>query len=739
MRPELPPPSWQPLPEPPQGAPNVVIVLLDDTGFAQLGCYGSDIDTPNVDRLATGGLQFTNFHTTALCSPSRASLMTGRNHHRVGMRHLSTIDTGYDNCRGVITHQAATIAEVLRLSGYSTFALGKWHLANMEDCTPAGPFDHWPLQRGFDRFHGFLGGATDQFAPELVIDNHQVDPPAGPGYHLTEDLVDQAIAMLSAQHIAAPTKPFFTYLALGATHSPHQAPPEYLEKYRGRYDEGWDIVRQRWFERQLALGVIPADTELAPLNPKVRPWSELSADDQTVCARFQEAFAAFLDHTDVQIGRLLDHLESSGQLDNTIFVLCSDNGASREGGSNGVINELVFFNQIPSRTEDMIDYLDEIGGPTLFNNYPLGWAQVGNTPLRHYKGTTYEGGIRDPLVIHWPDRIAEVGTKRDQYHHIIDIAPTIYDCIGIEPPESHKGVPQLAFDGLSMQYCFDNADEPTRRTSQHYEMSGNRAIWVDGWKALAMHRKGQPYEDDVWELYHTDTDFSEINDLAASEPERLAELKQIWHDTAENNNVLPLDDRGFELWLLKRPGAASARDSFRFVPGVKHINRFNMPDTRNRSFSITAQVSLTDGDCGVLVAYGARTGGHVLYLAADGHLVFEYRRGSVPFEVRSEHPVHPSATEFGVHYSKQEEHAGVVTLFADREPIGEGPIETLPYRQAMYGLDIGQDTGPTVSSKYDGPFAFTGTLFSIDYALDNDRDDLEQATKAEFDAAMAEQ
>jgi len=377
-------------------------------------------------------------------------------------------------------------------------------------------------------------------------------------------------------------------------------------------------------------------------------------------------------------------------------------------------------------------------GP-LFNNYPLGWAQVGNTPLRHYKGTTYEGGIRDPLVIHWPARITDAGGRRDQYHHIIDIAPTIYDCIGIEPPVTHRGIPQLSFDGLSMEYCFNDADQPTRRTSQHYEMSGNRAIWADGWKALAMHRKNAPYEDDVWELYNTDVDFSEVNDLAASEPERLAELKRRWDDAAKANNVLPLDDRGFELWMLKPPGAASARSNFHYVPGVKHINRFNMPDVRNRSFAITAQVLLTEGDCGVLVASGAGTGGHVLYLASDGHLVFEYSRAGVPTQVRSAHAVDPSVTEVGVRYSKQAEHTGVAVLFADRESIGEGQISTTPYRQTMYGMDIGQDAGPTVSASYEGPFAFTGTLLAIDYALDNDRDDLRRATEAEFDAAMSDQ
>ncbi|MDG2262394.1 MAG: arylsulfatase, partial [Actinomycetota bacterium] len=395
-------PSWDPPRRPPEGAPNVVVIVLDDTGFAQLGCFGSDIETPNIDRLAAGGLRYTNFHTTALCSPTRACLLTGRNHHSVGMRFVSNIDSGFSNCRGVISPKAATMAEVLRDNGYGTFALGKWHLATLEDCSPAGPMDHWPLQRGFDRYYGFMGGATDQFSPELTIDNHPIDPPSHDGYHVSEDIIDQAKAMITAHQSSSPANPFFTYVAFGATHSPHQAPRQYIEKYKGRYDDGWDIVRQRWFDKQIATGVVPEGTTLSPRNPGVDAWDDLSDAQKALYLRMQEAFAGFLDHTDVQIGRLIDFLEESGLLDDTMFVLISDNGASQEGGKHGTLNELAFFNQIRTPVESMLDRVDDIGGRTVYNNYPWGWAQVGNTPLRFYKQNTYEGGIRDPLIIHWP-------------------------------------------------------------------------------------------------------------------------------------------------------------------------------------------------------------------------------------------------------------------------------------------------------------------------------------------------
>ncbi|WP_212718930.1 arylsulfatase [Blastococcus sp. CCUG 61487] len=407
-------------PHPGADAPDVVIVLLDDTGFAQLGCYGSDIDTRHIDALAADGLQFTNFHVTPLCSPTRASLLTGRAQHAVGMRSVSNFRTGFPNQLGHITPHAATIAEVLRDEGYATFCAGKWHLAPMEQCSAAGPFDQWPLARGFDRFYGFLEGETDQFHPDLVADNHPVEPPRSSGgtegYHLSEDLVDRLLAMISDSTGVRPDRPFFAYLPLGATHAPHQAPPEYLAKYRGRYDEGWDVVRERWFARQVELGVIREFTELAPRNPGVEPWDDLSENQQRLNARLQEAFAAFLDHADDQIGRLVDGLREMGRLDNTILVVLADNGASQEGGPFGVMHEMKFFNGIVETADTAVQRIDDIGGPHSHTNYPWGWAQTGNSPFKWYKQNTHEGGVHVPMVVHWPAGIdaAQRGAKRHQ-------------------------------------------------------------------------------------------------------------------------------------------------------------------------------------------------------------------------------------------------------------------------------------------------------------------------------------
>ncbi|MET0908949.1 MAG: arylsulfatase, partial [Ilumatobacteraceae bacterium] len=409
-------------PHPADGSPNVVFILLDDTGFAQFGCYGSDIDTPHVDALAADGLQFTNFHVTPLCSPTRASLLTGRSQHAVGMRGLSNFRTGFPNMLGHISNHASTVAEVLRDEGYATFCVGKWHLAPMEQCSAAGPFEQWPLARGFDRFYGFLEGETDQFHPELVCDNHSVDQPrtVAEGYHLSEDLVDQALRMIHDTVSVRPDRPFFTYLAFGATHAPHQAPERYLDKYRGRFDEGWDVVRERWFAKQRELGIVPDGTELAPRNPGVEPWDELPDNQQRLACRLQEAFAAFLDHTDDQIGRFIDGLAALGELDNTIVVLLTDNGASQEGGPFGVMHEMKFFNGILEMPDEAVERINDIGGPHSHTNYPWGWAQCGNTPFKWYKQNTHEGGVHVPMVVHWPDGInaAQRGSMRPQFVNV---------------------------------------------------------------------------------------------------------------------------------------------------------------------------------------------------------------------------------------------------------------------------------------------------------------------------------
>jgi arylsulfatase len=741
-------PAWDPPRRPPTGAPNVVVIVLDDTGFAHLGCFGSDIETPNIDRLAAGGLRYTNFHTTALCSPTRACLLTGRNHHSVGMRFISNIDSGFSNCRGVIAPSAATLAEMLHEHGYGTFAVGKWHLATLEDCSPAGPMDHWPLQRGFDRYYGFMGGATDQFSPELTIDNHPIDPPSRQGYHVSEDLVDQAIAMITAHQGSAPGQRFFTYLAFGATHSPHQAPSEYIEKYRGRYDEGWDVVRQRWFERQLELGIVPEGTALAPRNPGVEAWDELSDAQRALYTRMQEAFAGFLDHTDDQIGRLIDYLESTDLLDDTLVILLSDNGASQEGGKHGTLNELAYFNQIRTPVEGMLERVDEIGGPNIYNNYPWGWAQVGNTPLRFYKQNTYEGGIRDPLIMHWPNGITDAGGKRDQYHHVSDLVPTVLECIGIDAPTVHRGVPQQPIAGTSLRYTFDRADEPTRKTTQYYEMLGHRGIWHDGWKAVTMHRSGTPFAEDRWALYHTDHDFSECVDLADDHPDKLRELVDRWWVEAGRYNVLPLDDRGGgELLIIRRPGHEPPGSRQRYLAGTPHLERSKTPDIRNRSFSIRARVERHVGQNGVVVASGARTGGYGLFID-DDRLVFVYNRLGTLYEVESVNAVPAGTLDLIVDYAKSDEHRGTARLSycpvsdgvaGERIPIGEGPLETLPYRQTLYGMDIGRDAGPTVTPRYVGPFPFEGRLHWVEFELSDDRADLIRAAEVEHRNQIADQ
>ncbi|NKC15208.1 MAG: sulfatase-like hydrolase/transferase [Gammaproteobacteria bacterium] len=718
-------PHWEPRPRPAAGAPNVVLIVFDDTGFAHFGCYGSDIETPNIDALAANGLRYTNFHTTALCSPTRACLLSGRNHHSVGMRFLSNVDTGFSNCRGVISPQAATLAEVLTSGGYSTFALGKWHLANMEDCGPAGPMDHWPLGRGFDRFYGFLGGATDQFSPELVIDNRPVDPPADPAYHLSQAMVDEAISMISSQRTTS-ARPFMAYLAFGATHSPHQAPAEYLRRYRGRYDQGWDITRQAWFERQRELGVIPPEAVLSPRNPGIPAWTGLSETERKLFARMQEVFAGFLHHTDAQIGRLVDFLRIIGELDNTLLVLLSDNGASQEGGKNGVINELAFFNRMPQRVDDMADRIDDIGGPNLYNNYPKGWSQAGNCPLRFYKQNTYEGGIRDPLIVHWPAQLKTPGTLRHQYHHAIDIMPTILDCVGMEAPAEFKGVAQIPVAGISMRYSFDKADTASRRHTQYYEMLGHRALYHAGWKAVTLHQPGTPFDDDIWHLYHVDTDFAEINDLADTHSERLARMKELWWREAGRYNVLPLDDRSSELFAMRRPDSELSRNILRYLPGTAHIDRFAMPDIRNRSWTITAHIEHGAGDEGVLVACGARTGGHSFYVQ-NGHLVFEYNALGQSTAITADRALQAGRHTVKAQFKKSAEHEGTLTLIINEEPSGHGTIRLLPWRQTLYGMDIGRDVGSTVGTAYKAPFAYCGTLHFIEYETQNDRDDLRAA------------
>ena len=713
-------PWWPTPPHPGDDAPNVVVILLDDLGFAQLGCFGGDIDSPNIDRLAAGGLRFTNFHVTPVCSPTRAALLTGRNHHEVGMRSVSNFSTGYPNMRGHVTNHAATMAEVLRDEGYTTFALGKWHLCQMESASAAGPYDQWPCQRGFDRFYGFLDGETDQFTPELIYDNHAVDPPATPedGYHLSEDLVDHAIGFVHDNVSIRPDRPFFTYLAFGATHAPHQAPREHLDKYRGRFDDGWDAARDRIFARQLELGLLPPDTELAPRNPGVEPWDSLPENHRRLACRLQEAFAAFLDHTDAQIGRFLDALEALDLLDDTVVVLLSDNGASQEGGPFGVLHEMKFFNFLIETPDEAVEHLDEIGGPSSHANYPWGWAQAGNTPFKWYKQNTHEGGVHVPLIVHWPGAVADPGGLRRQFHHVNDVAPTIYEALGIEVPSVYRGYDQLPVTGTSMRYCLDaEPDAPSRKQVQYFEMMGHRALYADGWKAVTRHQSGTSFDDDRWELYHVAEDPSECRDLAAEMPDKVAELVDRWWAEAEEHCVLPLDDRTVELFgaRFRERSPHPVDRHYTYRPPLTHIPAQVAAQLGGRSWDLSATIDRPAGVGGVLYATGNENSGLTLFVQ-DDRLVFDYNAFGEHHEVVSDVPVPVGSTVVGVRF-RREGDGGQATLVVGDTDAGTVHVPFAMRMISSVGASVGHDRGSPVSPRYRDGFAFAGTLERVDIQL----------------------
>jgi arylsulfatase len=713
-------PWW---PEPtraPADAPNVVVVVLDDVGFADLGCYGSEIATPNIDRLAAGGLRYANFHTTAMCSPTRAALLTGRNAHSVGMGIIAEWSTGFPAYRGRVTRHAANLAEVLRESGYSTFAVGKWHLMPMDEVTAAGPFSDWPLSRGFDRWYGFHGALADSWHPELFEDNHAIDSPNTPGYHLTEDLVDRAAGMIRDKQAVVPDRPFFLYLGFGAAHWPHHVPQEYVERYRDRYAGGWDAIRDQRLARQKALGIVPADTQLAPRNDDVRPWDDLSADEQRLFARMQEVYAGFIEHTDAQIGRLVASLDELGVLDNTLMVLLSDNGASPEGGAVGAANARKHLQYEPETVADGLAAIDELGSDHTYPHYPTGWAQASNTPLKWYKKDVHAGGVRDPLIVHWPARIRDGGAIRPQYHHVVDVMPTVLDLLGLEAPATFQGLAQMPLHGMSMAYTLDDPAAPTRKETQYFELLGDRGLWHRGWKAVAKHERGQPFDDDRWELYHLDADFSESRDLAAEQPERLRALVERWWAEAGLYGALPLDDREYE--RVAASVAARARQRSVYYPGSARIDRFSAPDITDRSYTITAEATLPAGGAeGVLLASGARFGGYVLYVQG-GRLVYEYafsEREKVV--IRADRDVPNGDVTLAYQFRRTGPKRGIGTLLMNGEVVGQAEIpKTWPTVAVTAGLLCGRDGGSAVSEAYTLPFAFTGTLHRVVVQLDDD-------------------
>ena len=590
-------PWWPPQRSAPKGAPNILVVLFDDVGFSDFGCYGSPIATPTIDALAMRGLRYTGFHTTAMCSTTRAALLTGRNHHSVGVGCLANFDSGFPGYRGKIAKEAGTLAEILRGEGYRNYMVGKWHVTSLTETGPTGPFDGWPLGRGFDRFYGFMDAETDSYAPELVRDNTPIDPPAGyrEGYHLTEDLTDQAIRFIADHAADAPGTPWLTWLAFGACHAPHQAPRDLILKYDEVFAEGWDVERDRRLARQKTTGIVPPDTRLPPRNDMVRPWADHTPDERRVFTRLQGAYAAMLDHADRNLRRLIAFLDAAGLRDDTLILVMSDNGASQEGGPFGMVNAMGPFNGKPEPMAEKVARIDDIGGPDTHSNFPWGWAMAANTPLKRYKQNTHGGGIRDPLVISWPAGIAARGEIRSEFRHACDVTPTILEILGIARPETIGGVAQQPLEGVSFAASFGDAD-PKRGAPQYFEMFGHRGLWKDGWKAVAYHPTGTAYEADVWELYHLEQDFSETEDLALSEPERLEALKAEWWAQAERCKVLPLDDRFGPRIVENASRFHGQRRNFVFHAGMGHLPTDVAPDVRSRAFVIEAHVRLKPGD-----------------------------------------------------------------------------------------------------------------------------------------------
>ena len=713
-------PWWPQPPTAPDGAPNVVYVVFDDLGFADFGCYGSEIATPNVDALAAGGLRYTNFHTTALCSPTRAALLTGRNHHSVGMGGLADWDFGFPGMRGRIAKSAGTLAEMLRLEGYNTFATGKWHLTPTFETSPSGPYDQWPLQRGFDRYYGFLEGETNQWHPELTMDNHHIEAPDHDGYHLSEDIVDQSIGFIRQQQSVTPGKPFFLYMCLGAQHAPHHAPAEFIEKYVPVFEKGWDATREGRLVKQKALGIVPPETALPARNPGVRAWADLSDDERRLAVRLQAAFAGMLEHADLQIGRLLSFLTQTGQLENTVIALISDNGASQEGSPFGTVNALRYFNGVRDTLEENLAHIDEIGQGHLNNNYPLGWAMAGNTPLKRYKQNTHGGGIRDPLIVHYPKLIMDGGGIRKQFHHVSDITPTILELTGIRPPAAIGGVAQQPLEGTSLAYSFAAPDEPTKKQSQYFEMLGHRGIWHAGWKAVTWHQPGAAFDADQWELYHLDEDFNELHDLGAEQPEKLTEMVGRWFAEAGAYKVLPMNDT-VNRFVSTNPYSVAARTHWELRPGAGRIPRAAAPDIRNRSYTITAEVDVpAAGAEGVLVAQGDWCGGYALYVR-DGHLVHDYNFVNRHYLVRSDRPVPGGKCQLRFEMRKTGPFQGEGTLFINGEPCGTVDMPQTYRAQASFiGLEVGRAPKPSVG-EFEAPYAFTGTLHKVVFELGDDQ------------------
>ncbi len=701
----------------PDGAPNVVVVLIDDIGFGTANCFGGAIQTPTLDKLAAGGLRYNQFHTTALCSPTRMAILTGRNHHSANAGSVMEVATAFPGNNGQRPKSVEPVAEMLRLNGYSTAAFGKYHETAPWEVSISGPFDRWPTRSGFDKFYGFIGGETNQWAPFLHDGTTPVEPPLDPDYHVTEDLATKSIEWMRFQKSLTPEKPFFVYFATGATHAPHQVPQEWIDMYKGKFDMGWDKYREQTLERQIEKGVVPAGTKLAKKPEDIKDWDTLSADEKRLFAKQMEVFAGFASHTDHHIGRMVTALEELGELDNTLFLyIWGDNGCSAEGGLAGTFNEMIVLNGLADRVEDQLPLMDKMGGKEAYGHFHAGWAHAGNTPFQWTKQVaSHYGGTRNPLVVHWPNGIKAKGEVRSQWQHVTDIGPTVMEVAKLPFPKSVNGAIQKPFEGVSLVYSFDDAKAQDRHKTQYFEMFGNRAIYHDGWCATAKHRTpwnpapDGTFADDTWELYHVAKDFSQANDVAKDNARKLKEMQDLFLEEAVKYSVLPLDDRVYERFnaaIAGRPDLMGDRKELTLYPGMTRIMENAFINVKNRSHSITADLEIPEKGNGVIICQGGNFAGWSLYMK-DGkpayvHNWFDRER----YTVRSTKalPAGKAKLRFEFSYEGGEKPggAGTGTLFVNDEEVARGKIDNTVglVFSADETADVGVDYHTPVSPEY---------------------------------------
>jgi len=690
----------------PADAPNVVVVLLDDLGFAGTSTFGGPVGTPSFDRIANEGLRYNNFHTTAVCSPTRAALKSGRNHHVNNMGGIIETGTAFPGNTGQIPNDVAPVAEMLRLNGYATAAFGKWHETAAWEASTAGPFDRWPTRQGFDKFYGFLGGETNQWAPFIYDGTHQVELPDDPNYHFLTDMTDQTVAWIKYQKALTPDKPFFVYYAPGAVHAPHHVPKEWIDRWKGKFDQGWDKLREEILTRQIALGVVPEGTKLAPKPEAIPDWATLSADQKRLFARQAEVFAAFVEMTDHEVGRVVQAIDETGQLDNTLLIFVyGDNGTSAEGGANGMFSEMTYFNGVQEKVEDMLKYIDKWGGPETYPHMAAGWAVAFDTPYQWTKQVASDhGGTKVGMAVRWPRGIKAKGEQRTQFHHVIDVAPTILEAAGLPEPIEVNGVKQRPMDGVSMAYSFDDGQAKERHTTQYFEMFGNRAIYHEGWFARTIHRA--PWEmqprralaEDIWELFDTRTDFSLVNDLAKQEPQKLAELQALFMQEAERNHALPIDDRTVErvnAALAGRPDLMGSRTTLVLAEGMTGLTENVFINIKNKSKTITAEVDVpATGGNGTIIAQGGRFGGWSLYVK-DGVPAYDYNfLGLERFTVASGEKLKPGKSTLRFEFDYDGGglgKGGMGKLYMNDKQVAEGRIERT--QPMIFSADETADVG----------------------------------------------